>query len=506
MSLFNLSNHINETYSNRNNSFDMTSEKGAVEYRPLTTVAHEIGSYIKSHYQRNTRNHKRGDPIYGAKLAHELIGDMRSFDKKYSEYRQSSSGRTHNIRDVFIADFDENPFSAGALDPCYTTLVRMKEKVRAAGLPLFTNFRYNLNNNHFQCIWYLKRSGHIAAYLDKWWMYVGGSEDDSTLSDFRINQRALSVKLGADVQYTGWQRQNPYHNEDGYRCVELSRSDVEVADIEAALSNTIDNNISSPSSSSYNRIVTLPSQVQQKHSKSYNDSHEVKAWKQLRTDMFKNWKCNLSDEDYADLMWAHLRDLGEANRNEWSSQIAATVKCTKRWVSAHYDEAKAHRSNKCNEAARIAKAAAYVHTYNAIYNIISSNSHLSYNRIVTLSYNEVKQLLKDNGVTMTQLSEELQITRAQIMVVINRKLSGIDDELMLKLMSSTYADADVRAALYDRYSQYISSSLHSSYNRIVTLSAQRSAQRSIQKLTQQQDMTRRDVRDKIASRYAETKL
>ena len=232
-------------YLTKSNSMNVAADKGVCLY---FQTKKQTGTWTEVLDELYTRGPKKGQrktishPSYDGGDLYNSIAEAWS---AASDFKQVSSGRTHQIREVVIVDYDRPKDSNGNVIPDSPTFLEM--------IPKWTDI---CNNNGIPIPNYwvenpLSKNGQFG-----WFVNITSAKDRIYMDTVHKVNRLFS----GDSAFTGWQCKNPYY--DGLNTIwndEKSIVDIDVFSKINVISSCIDydNNKVPPTDNLKNKVKSM---------------------------------------------------------------------------------------------------------------------------------------------------------------------------------------------------------------------------------------------------------
>lgn len=213
--LISRSDTINGTYlitKQVKNSENICSERTHHTNKPgVIQFANNVGS-MDFGAQKDTDSIYR----YRCKKGESLLDAWRA----NSTYLSTSTGTTHETRQVIVLDIDDNytmeqdgfAFGTNALSAVKSRVSAKISEIADAGLPLPSSASINAENGHYQLHWYMDKPVRKTSYK-----YDRRNDQCDELSagtasgeGYIIATHLLNIMFGGDIGYTGWRCRNIY--------------------------------------------------------------------------------------------------------------------------------------------------------------------------------------------------------------------------------------------------------------------------------------------------------
>ena len=140
--------------------------------------------------------------------------------KTNSTYLSTSTGTTHELREAFILDIDDNyipehtgfGFADDTRDAIKSRVSAKISEIADAGLPLPSAVSINTRNGHYQLHWYLDKPVRKTSYRydSKNDQCDEFSTETASGDGYILATHILNIMFGGDIGYTGWRCRNIY--------------------------------------------------------------------------------------------------------------------------------------------------------------------------------------------------------------------------------------------------------------------------------------------------------
>lgn len=172
-------------YLTNYNSMNVAEGKGKVSFFQTRTFSGE--NWFEKTNEKYVRGSLKGQfktkkhPIYKSIYSH-----IKDAWKDQSDWRQTSTGLWHSVRNVIVCDYDGTDFDE--------KISYWNNTCNSIGLPIPSYYTQNLESKHGQFGWFIEQV-------------------DNKSSKYINLTHALASVFGTDMNFCGWNIKNPCYNE-----------------------------------------------------------------------------------------------------------------------------------------------------------------------------------------------------------------------------------------------------------------------------------------------------
>lgn len=370
-----------------------------------------------------------------------ITKDIQLLFEIFNNYRQVSTGLTHNQRQVIVCDFDED----------YREEIREENRViqqssydylvdfcKKNSFPVFTYLERHLDSNHYQIGWILDRPIVLNKYYRIYSVF--DNEEMSGQNLYRIILRNMKDCFLSCNGFNGWHIKNPNYNNPDRPLTQTIWNNDSVSFVEfinAALNVDSSEHIEV---SDENNVVSLNKEKKSPLEEFFTGSRHMYMLKHLREYIFKFRRENLKfPTEQETIIKAHeieTESLSETNkkRKRFDSEIKIDALSILNWCKSKYKEVE-YSSDRRSFALTVCSA------YKQI-NVIKS--HLYKKQNMTPKEISVKLHTSERSVR-TYLKEEVDIEK---IYSLKRKVENFS-ERQSKRMKYYLEDCEIALELYE---------------------------------------------------------